>query len=231
MEKIMSDRFCLLDFSQAGEILILLLLISCVGICCVILNIHVFLAKSAPVNAEILVVEGWLPDHAIEAAMKEFRKGSYRQIFTIGGSIQRGSYLFPYKTFAELAAASLVKMGLDSKEIMVVPFNSTNVNRTYDSAACLKEYFLSNEIEIDAINLLTLGTHSRRSWILFKKAFKLQVKVGVIAVEPIHYNPHKWWESSEGSRTIFSECIAYLYTRIFILNIFDLRQQQTKEKS
>jgi hypothetical protein len=227
----MPDRLCLLDFSQAGKILILLLLVSCASIYFVILNIHTFLARSAPISADILVVEGWLPDHAIEAAMHEFRKGSYRQIVTIGGSIQRGSYLFPYKTFAELAAASLTNMGLDSKEILVIPFNSTNVNRTYDSATSLKDYLLSQNIEIDSLNLLTLGTHSRRSWILFKKTFKHQVKVGVIAVEPLHYDPHKWWKSSEGSRTILSECIAYLYTRIFILNTFNIHKQKIEGDS
>jgi DUF218 domain len=180
-------------------------------------NIHQFLAKNAPIAADILVVEGWLPDYAIEAAMHEFRSGNYLQLVTIGGSIPRGSYLFPYKTFAELAAATLIAIGLESQYLLVVPYNTKGASRTYDSATDLKEWLLLTDLQINSINLLTLGTHSRRSWILFKKAFEPQVKIGVITIDPLHYDPQQWWKSSEGSRTVLSEFIAYLYTRLFII--------------
>jgi hypothetical protein len=36
-----------------------------------------FLSKSEQVNANILIVEGWLPEYALEMAVKEFQKGTY----------------------------------------------------------------------------------------------------------------------------------------------------------
>jgi len=44
----------------------------------IIKNIHPFLAVNAPIKADILVVEGWLPDYAIKSAIAEFKKGEYR---------------------------------------------------------------------------------------------------------------------------------------------------------
>jgi DUF218 domain len=218
MEKIMPDCLCLLNFSQLGELLIILFLLGCAIVALVTINIHAFLAKTAPIDTDTLVLEGWLPDYAIEAAMQEFKQGSYCRLVTIGSSIHRGSYLFPYKTFAELTTASLIAMGLDEDQIITIPLKMETTNRTYGSATELKEQLALASIRINSFNLFTLGTHSRRSWILYKKAFEPETAVGIIAATPLNYNTEEWWKSSEGSRTIFSECIAYLYTRIFISN-------------
>ena len=204
--------------SLMGALAILLLLgVASIGY--LVINLHGFLAKNAPVATEVLVVEGWLPDYAIAAALLEFRQGTYRQLVTIGGPIPRGSYLFPYQTFAELAVTTLHALGLEPEYLLAVPDNSQGSSRTYDSATALKEWLLATNLEISSLNLLTLGTHSRRSWILFRKAFEPDVKIGAIAIAPLHYDPQQWWKSSEGSRTILSEFIAYLYTRLLMISI------------
>jgi hypothetical protein len=43
-----------------------------------------YLSKSEPVEANILLVEGWLPDYAIMKSYEEFRKHGYDQIITTG---------------------------------------------------------------------------------------------------------------------------------------------------
>ncbi|WP_293367015.1 hypothetical protein [Microcoleus sp. CAWBG50] len=48
----------------------------------ILTNIHPFLAVNAPIKADILVVEGWLPDYAVESAIAEFNKGGYRKLVT-----------------------------------------------------------------------------------------------------------------------------------------------------
>lgn len=182
-----------------------------------ILNIHAFLAKSSPVNADILVVEGWLPDYAIQSAVAEFRHGSYHKLITIGGSLPRGFYLSEYKTFAELAAATLIALGLDREQLIIVSDPSQSQSRTYNSAVMFNQWLTTSELQIKALNIYTLGTHARRSWLLFKEVLEPQISVGIVATEPLNYDAKIWWHSSEGFRTVISEFLAYLYVRIFKL--------------
>jgi DUF218 domain len=196
-------------------VLLLILLLGVASLGCIVVNLHGFLAKNDPIATELLVVEGWLPDYALAAALGEFRQGAYRQLITIGGPIPRGSYLCSCQTFAELAGITLTALGLEPEYLLAVPDNSTGNNRTYDAATALKEWLPIANLKIDSLNLLTLGTHSRRSWMLFKNAFEPDIKIGAIAIAPMHYDPQQWWKSSEGSRTIVSEFIAYLYTLLF----------------
>ncbi|NJL42483.1 MAG: DUF218 domain-containing protein [Pseudanabaena sp. SU_2_4] len=182
-----------------------------------ILNIHPFLAKSSPINADILVVEGWLPDYAIQSAVTEFKQGSYHKLITIGGSLPRGFYLSEYKTFAELAAATLIALGVDREQLIVVSDPSQSQSRTYNSAVILNQWLSTSELQIKSLNIYTLGTHARRSWLLFKEVLEPQISVGIVANEPLNYDSKNWWHSSEGIRTVISELLAYLYVRIFKL--------------
>jgi hypothetical protein len=43
-----------------------------------------YLSKSTEVNADILVVEGWIPQSALEIAADEYRKGGYKYVVTTG---------------------------------------------------------------------------------------------------------------------------------------------------
>jgi len=63
------------------------------------------------------------------------------------------------------------------------------------------------------LNLVTLGPHARRSWLLYQEAFGDDVKIGVIPLENRSYDPSRWWCSSEGFRDVISEAIAWFYAR------------------
>jgi len=43
-----------------------------------------FLSKNEPVNANVLIVEGWIPDYAVQSAAEEAEKGSYDVVITTG---------------------------------------------------------------------------------------------------------------------------------------------------
>ena len=179
-------------------------------------NLYPFLAVKAPLpSADILVVEGWLPDYAIEAAKGEFSRGNYRLLITTGLPLPRGYYLAEYKTFAELAAATLKKLDFDPEKLVAVPGPEVLRNRTYTSALALRQWLSSSEPEVNSINLYTLGPHARRSWLLYKRALSPPIQVGIIAAKPLDYEPETWWQTSEGVRTAISEALGYLYARFF----------------
>jgi len=188
----------------AGLIITMLLIIT---------NIHPFLAVNAPIKADILVVEGWLPDYAVESAIAEFKKGGYRQLITTGLPVGKGYYLAEYKNYAELTAATCIALGFDKDKVVAVPAPSVVKHRTAASAIALREWLAASSIKVDSINLYSFGTHARRSWMVFKEVMKPEIEVGIIAAEPQDYNPQEWWKSSEGFRTVTGEIIAYIYAR------------------
>ena len=174
-------------------------------------NIHPFLAVTSPIKADALVVEGWLSDEALKQAVAEISTGSYRQIFTTGGPVERGSYLIEYKNFAEIAAATLKEMGVPKEKLVVVPTPRVIRDRTHASAVAFRQWLLTSNDQLESINLFTNDAHARRSWLIYKQILAPKIKVGVIAAEPAEYDPKKWWVSSEGVRTVISEAIAYIY--------------------
>ena len=64
-----------------GWILAIAIIISCISFA--ITQIHPFLAPNAPISADMLVVEGWMPDYGIKAALEEFETGSYKYLVQV----------------------------------------------------------------------------------------------------------------------------------------------------
>lgn len=162
-----------------------------------------------------MVVEGWLPDFALERALREFNRRHCQLMLVTGGPIEQGHMLVSYKNFAELAAAILEQLGLDRRMIKAIPVPNVIRDRTYASAIALKAWLNQAPLPITAINLVSLGTHARRSRLLFEKALGPGIAVGIIAIPDARYDPRAWWKSSMGVRTTLNELIAYLYARFF----------------
>jgi hypothetical protein len=177
-------------------------------------HVHSFLAVSSPIkSAEVLVVEGWLPDYAIQQALTEFKSGSYRQVITTGGTIEKGAYLTEYNDFAQVTAATFRKLGLEPEKVVAVPTPFVIKDRSYASAAEFKRWLANSNLKLESINLVSWDAHSRRSWLLFKKVLYPDIKVGIIATKTRDYDPRKWWVYSQGVRTVIDETIAYIYAR------------------
>jgi uncharacterized SAM-binding protein YcdF (DUF218 family) len=173
-----------------------------------------FLAVNDPVDNGALVVEGWLPDYALQEAITEFGRGHHSRIFVTGGPLENGAPLSEYRTFAELGAATLLRLGLDTNAVQAVPAPRVRLDRTYASALALKNWLGSHGVVETNFNVISLGPHSRRSRLLFEKALGKDYKIGVIAIENQEYDAKQWWASSAGVRTMSDEIIAYLYARL-----------------
>ena len=178
-------------------------------------SIYPFLALNQAVPADILVVEGWLPDYALEKAIEEFKKRNYRTIVTIGTPIETGFHISKFKTYAELAATTLKRLGINEELIAVVPASRAKKDRTYASAMALKYWLLKSGLSPNALNVYSIGPHARRSRLLFIKAFGKGIEIGVLNADSLEYDPQNWWKTSNGVRTVMSEIIAYCYARFF----------------
>ncbi|OUR87026.1 hypothetical protein A9Q92_04930, partial [Methylophaga sp. 42_8_T64] len=102
-----------------------------------------FLAQQAPINGQVLVVEGWLSEPALLLAAKLFRDGNYSLLLTTGGPNTRE--LNPtYPSFADKAAAFLINQGLEPSQIISLPTPASAQNRTYLSAVIVRDWLANN---------------------------------------------------------------------------------------
>ncbi len=210
------DLLCFADLKTMAIVATVLAILGLVVLGLTIANLNRFLAKHEPIAADVLVVEGWLPDYAIAAAMAEFNIGTYDTLITIGAPLPRGSYLAEYKTFAELAGATLIALGFDPARLQVVSTPYAPECRTQNAAVALKQHFAStDDLKIRSIDVFTLGTHARRTQLIFRKVFPQPMQVGIISTKVLAYDERSWWRSSEGVRTVLGETIAYIYQRVW----------------
>ncbi|HIK46834.1 MAG TPA: YdcF family protein [Leptolyngbyaceae cyanobacterium M65_K2018_010] len=174
-----------------------------------------FLSLSRPVAASMLVVEGWLPDSALVQASKLFWQQGYRCILTTGPPLAQGSFLSQYQTQAQLAAATLIALGIPDELVHPLPCPTVTTGRTYTSALAVKEYLAQTYPDLASLNLFTYGCHARRSGYIYRRLFRpAGVAVGVIASAVHGFELDRWWQTSSGVRTVLGEWIAYLYVRL-----------------
>jgi hypothetical protein len=201
---------CFVPTFRGWLVLVLAATLTCFWTC---KAISPFLAPNRPVESRVLAVEGWVPDYALEQALGEFRKNHHELLVVTGPPLEKGYYLFEYKTYADLGAATLKRLGLEEKMLVAVPSTRTQKDRTFTSGLALKQWLQQNRPSINAVNVVTLGVHARRTWLLFEKALGPDYSVGIIAATDRDYDTRRWWSSSYGVRSVVGEVIAYAYAR------------------
>jgi hypothetical protein len=165
-------------------------------------NIHSFLSVSEPVQAQMLAVEEWIPPPALESAASEFKDHGYILLVVLGDEKR---WVVPI----------LKEAGVDERRIMKVPSQPVRKDRTFASALALRNWLLDSGMSGKAVNVYTLGVHARRSMQLFRRALGPDFTVGIISCEDPYYDPERWWESSEGFKTVIDETLSYIYTQLF----------------
>jgi len=96
------------------------------------------------------------------------------------------------------------------EKLQAVPGKAKKRDRTWESASALRQWFQEEKIDVRALNVVSLGAHARRTRLIYEHAFGQRVRIGIIAIEDVDYDPHRWWTSSSGFRTTISELIGLL---------------------
>jgi hypothetical protein len=217
----MSERRLLFGLLQRRECVVPtwrgLLLAVCAGALAGLLfvrNIYPFLAVTEPSPGGVLVIEGWASDFAMTQAIEEFRRHPYATFLVTGGPIEKGAVFSEFKTYAEFGEATLERMGVALEQVHAVPAPHVDKDRTYVSALALKEWLQQRQLPTDNVNILSMGCHSRRSRLLFERAFGPDTKIGITALEEPGWLAKPWWQTSYGVRAVLNEVMAYFYARI-----------------
>lgn len=177
-------------------------------------SIYGFLAPSVSMDGGALVVEGWGDDRMMSRAIDEYGRHHYESLYVTGGPIPRGSLFSEFQSMAEFSAKVIDR--LSGGRILAQPVSAPEVqkDRTFTSALETKKWMQAHGGIPRRVTVLSLGPHSRRTWLLYRKAFGPSAEVGIIAAEPEDYEPARWWASSNGFRAVVGEAIAYGYARV-----------------
>jgi uncharacterized SAM-binding protein YcdF (DUF218 family) len=114
---------------------------------------------------------------------------------------------------SELTAKRLYSLGIDTLRIIPIPGRKVMINRTLTSALALRDWMRESDIDVSGINIVSSGTHSRRTWITFKRVLDRSVNVGIISL------PDTRNTGSDGIGYIktLRETIAYIYYSILLI--------------
>jgi hypothetical protein len=173
-----------------------------------------YLAETNRARADILVVEGWIGRNGIRAAVDEFERGHYRYIVASGG-LKADRWADKSESYAEMAAAEMIRSGIPKERIVVANSEDMEIHRTFVSAVSVWRALRDAGIEPESLNVFTLGPHARRSALVFAKVNSPGPQIGVIGWLPPEYKTEAWWNSSDRSRELLEETVAYVYELLF----------------
>jgi hypothetical protein len=197
----------------AGAVMLSLALFVCT-------EAHPFLAVNHPKDGDLMVLESWITsNYLLKEAAGEFQRGHYRKVLVLrsiyapeeGPDEQEP----PARLDEKYVSRVLANYGVPCQHIATKVYWAVERDRTYHAALSTKEWISQSGVQIRRINVLTVGPHARRSWLIFDKVFGNNAEVGVVTLQDPTYDPKHWWRTSEGVRELLGETIAYAYARFF----------------
>ncbi len=177
--------------------------------------IYPFLAHDEPSGARLLVIEGWMAPEELDQALDRFRRGHYNSIITTGGPVSADLTRQDSATYAVLARNYLVQHGIKDVAITAVPAPKSAQDRTYLSAVMVREWLKKSGQSVDALDVHSSGVHSRRTQAVYRMAFGPDIRIGIFAARPEGYAPEVWWTTSTGAKTVLTEAISWIWTKLF----------------
>jgi hypothetical protein len=116
-------------------------------------------------------------------------------------------------SFPELARNRLLSMGIDSSQIIAIPCKRVRINRTLTSALAFKDWIKTSDIDIHGINIISKGTHAKRTWMSYNKILGKKYDIGVVSIPDLR-EKNSW--SYKVLKTI-RETIGVIYYWIILI--------------
>jgi hypothetical protein len=104
-------------------------------------------------------------------------------------------------------------MGIDSSLLIAIPGNKVKINRTLSSALAFRDWLKSTNIDIKGINIISMGTHTRRTWMTYNKILNEKYVIGIISLPD---NIHNYSRLSKVLKTI-RETLGIIYYWFILL--------------
>jgi hypothetical protein len=94
-----------------------------------------------------------------------------------------------FNSTAEQARNWLLSKGIDSSLVIAVPGEKSSINRTLTSALAFRDWLRKAKINVTGINIVSSGTHARRTWMTYNRILDEKYRIGIISI-PDSRNSH-----------------------------------------
>jgi len=108
--------------------------------------------------------------------------------YDIGKLFGKNRIINNFNSSAQYARDRLLSMGIDSSLLISIPGNKVKINRTLTSALAFRDWLKTVNINIKGINIISMGTHTRRTWMTYNKILNEQYRIGIISLPDYNYN-------------------------------------------
>ncbi len=137
------------------------------------------LAVNDLVNAEVLVVEGWVGPDALREFLPLVRAGADRLVVTTGEWVRLRGERIGESSYAALARQSSIERGLEADDVIAVPTPDSAQDRTYLSAVKGGMWARDQTGPPRKLDVLSGGVHSRRTRLMYQLEFGDNATVGI----------------------------------------------------
>lgn len=160
-----------------------------------------------------VVIEGWINDAVLEETRPWLISHPDVTVYCTGGPVEYGSPLLSFASYAEVTRLRVIAAGVDTGRVHAVASDYVARDRTWASALAVREV-LKNSKQDGPVTLwlVSQGTHSRRSRLLFDRALRGYATVDIWGLKPDRYGRNDWWTLSEGFKAVTGEMTALPYT-------------------
>lgn len=174
---------------------------------------HSFLYKENPIESGNMVLEGWVSTYALPDFVKHYKEKGYKNLIVTGIPMTQYEYASDYNYTSQATIQALIHYGFtDTIYEAAIPQNVYQ-DRTYSTAVVAKSIFEQHPEWGKSFNIYSMGVHSRRTALLFEKAFGKNYNIGIISHNDRTYIGNMWWRSSVGFRTVTNEILAFFYAK------------------
>jgi hypothetical protein len=108
--------------------------------------------------------------------------------YDIGALDGKNRIINHFNSCAEFARNRFLSLGIDSSLIIAIPGKKVKINRTLTSALAFRDWLNTTKLDIKGINIISLGTHARRTWMTYNKILNEKYKIGIISLPDYKYN-------------------------------------------
>lgn len=172
---------------------------------------HPFLAVTRRVDADILVVEGWIPDYMLPATAQEFQQGGYRRLLVSGlENDPEDPNANTTPTDAAHTATVLLKLGVPAQALVTCPAPFATWMRTSKTSRAVRQKSDALALNPRGVNVVTAGPHARETWVAYENAFGDSAPVGIISIPKTNYPANRWWLSRQGLIWVPKDFVAWL---------------------